>query len=342
VPIELLQTFLAVVQSGSMRRAATALHLTQPAVSARIRELESRLEARLFERLGRGLGLTAAGRLLADEAPNLLSAHALLERRVRELESAERATLRLATIDAASVYVLPEVYGDFRAAHPQVQLTVQVVESRRVAAAVRSMECDVGVLALSGGDPEATDADLQVVPIFEEELVCVAPAAFASERRSVLALADVASRPLVLYARGSTTRAALDRVFVAHGVEPHVVMETASPEAMKRLVEVGVGWSLLPAPLVHPEVAAGRLCRVRIADARFTRRLATVVRRGGSLPAAARLFLALVHRRYPPLAASPRSARGRKAARGAPSPAHPAAGARGAVRGDRPSAGTAT
>jgi DNA-binding transcriptional LysR family regulator len=293
---ELLRTFLAVVAHGGLRRAAASVHRTQPALSARLRELERRLSARLFERVGRRLELTEAGRLLASEAPALLAAHAALAERVQDLDTSERGRLRLATLDAASIYVLPAVYRDFRAACPGVQLVVQVVDSRRVVAAVRARDAEVGVAALPIAAP-----DLEVVPIFQERLVCIAAPGHRLAGARTLRLAQVAAEPLVLYGRGSTTRATLDAAFAAAGAIPHVAMETASPEAMKRLAEVGVGITIVPEALVAEDVASGRLVRLRVRDARFERRLGTVVLRGRRTSSAAARFLALVHRRFPPL-----------------------------------------
>jgi len=297
VDLELLRTFVAVVERGGVRRAATHLHRTQPAISARLRELQRQAGTPLFARAGRRLELTAAGEILAQEAPALLAAEAALAERVQDAAAGGRTRLRLATIDAASIYVLPELYGIFRTQSPSVQLLVQVVESRRVIELVAGRDAEIGVLALPAAHP-----DLQVVPVFEEELVCVASAAHPLAARRTHKLRAVAAYPLVLYAHGSNTRAVLDTVFEAHGIVPDVAMETASPEAMKRLAEAGVGISIIPEALVHGDVTAGRLCRLRTSDARFIRRLGTVVHRTRALSPLAREFLALVHRRYPPLA----------------------------------------
>jgi DNA-binding transcriptional LysR family regulator len=177
-----------------------------------------------------------------------------------------------------------------------VRLTVQVVDSRRVLAAVASREVDVGVLALPAAHPE-----VELVPVFEERLVCVAGGARSPGAPRSMPLSTLAAEPLVLYARGSITRAEIDAVFESHGLSPNVVMETASPEAMKRLAEVGVGLSILPELLVREEIASGRLRLVRLQDAVFVRRLATAVHRGRQLAETARRFLELVHRRYPRL-----------------------------------------
>lgn len=312
--LELLATFLAVARSGGLRRAAPGLHRTQPALSARLRQLERQLECPLFERVGRRLVLTPAGRLVADEAPALLAGYDALLQKVRELGAVERATLRLATIDAASIYVLPEIYRDFRAAHPQVQLVVQVVDSRRVLAAVQSLEADVGVLVLPASHP-----DVEATAVYEERLVVVAgPGHPLADGRSPVGLADVAAHPLVLYGRGSTTRSLLDAVFERRRLVPEVAMETASPEAMKRLAEVGVGLTIVPEALARDEVAAGRLVRIEVSDAVFTRRLGTAVRRARVLAGTAERFLELLHRRYPPLDATARKQRGVRRSRRTP------------------------
>lgn len=294
--LELLRTFVAVVERGGVRRAATHLHRTQPAVSARLRELQRQAGTALFARAGRRLELTAAGEVLAREAPALLAAEAALAERVQDAGARGRTRLRLATIDAASIYVLPAVYGEFRTQAPTVQLLVQVVESRRVVELVAGRDAEIGVLALP-----AVHQDVQVVPVFEEDLVCVASVGHPLAARRSHTLRSLAAHPLVLYAHGSNTRGVLDAVFDAHGIVPDVAMETASPEAMKRLAEAGVGICILPEALVHDEVAAGRLARLHTSDARFVRRLGTAVHRTRPLSTAGRDFLALVHRHYPPL-----------------------------------------
>ena len=126
-------------------------------------------------------------------------------------------------------------------------------------------------------------------------------------------LRDVASQPLVLYGRGSTTRAVLDAMFQSHGLVPNVAMETASPEAMKRLAEVGVGLAIVPRALVEDEIGRGRLVEVEVTDARFARTLAVALRRGRQLPPAAQRFVAMLEARFPSLAApGGRGARRRK------------------------------
>ncbi|MFQ5601180.1 MAG: LysR family transcriptional regulator [Candidatus Krumholzibacteriia bacterium] len=302
--LELVKTFVAVLRLGGMRRAAESLHVTQPAVSARIRQLENQLGVRLFERVGRRLVPTESGRLLAQDCGTLLAAEEALLQRLEQLRTLRSGTLHLSTIDAASIYVLPEVYLEFRQAFPGIDLNVQVVETRKVLAAVRDLDVEIGFLALPVSHPQMElHPGVEVVPIYEDRMVCVASPTHPLASRRSLRLASIAAHPLVLYDRGSTTRALLDTVFSARGLTPNVAMETASPEAMKRLAEVGVGIAILPEAQVRAEIADGRLRRLVPRDARFKRRLGSAVRAGRQLGKAAQRFLDLVYRRWPPLAA---------------------------------------
>jgi DNA-binding transcriptional LysR family regulator len=297
--LEMLRTFLAVVRLQGMRPAAEALHVTQPAVSARIRELERTLEVRLFERRGRKLLLTTAGQVLLEESRNLLAAADSIQKRLAPLRGQQRGTLRLATIDAVSIYLLPEVYLEYRRAHPEIELLVQVVDSRRVLGALVQGDVDLGFLALPEGDRVPREPQLEFLPFYEDVMVCVASPSHELVGRPRPTLAALASQPLVLYSRGSHTRTCLDREFRAHGLVPQVAMETESPEAMKRLAEVGLGLAILPLAQVRQELADGRLRRLEPRDARFSRTLATVTRRGRRLGPEATSFLEHLWRRWP-------------------------------------------
>jgi DNA-binding transcriptional LysR family regulator len=298
--LALLRTFLAVVRAGGMRRAADELLVTQPAVSARVRQLEHELGVTLFERVGRAVRPSEAGRLLLEEIPHVLAAEEALRDRMQHYRGLGQASLQIATIDAVSIYVLPEIYLEFRRAHPDIDLRVRVTDSSHVLDAVRQLDAEVGFLALPPHPqrPEHED-ELEFHPIYEDSMVCVAsPQHPLSQRRSV-SLGSLADSPLVLYDRTSTTRAVLDTVFEHGGVVPNVAMETASPEAMKRLAEVGMGIAILPEPLVRADLKSGTLSRIRVTGTTFRRVLATVLRRDRRLGPATQDFLQRVGARFP-------------------------------------------
>ncbi len=305
--LALLETFRAVVRAGGMRRAAETLHVSQPAVSGRVRELERQLGVQLFERAGRRLHLTDAGRLLLDESAALLSASDSLQQRLNAFRTLQSGTLRLATIDAVSIHLLSGIYRDFVREHPQVELRVQVVDSHRVIEAVCDLEVELGFFALAPPGAPAVPAGIEVEPFFEDELCCVASPEHELVGRRRLDLASVAGAPLILYSQGSHTRAMLDAAFRDAGVTPNVVMETGSPEAMQRLAEAGVGLAILPRTQIQDAQAAGRLQRLRPARTRFSRTLAIARRRDRHLGPAAQRLLQSVRRRWPATAPKRRS-----------------------------------
>ena len=298
--LALLRTFQAVVRAGGMRRASEELHVTQPAISARMRLLEGELGVELFERIGRGVRASKAGLLLLEEIPHILAAEAALRERLDEFRGLKQGSLQIASIDAVSIYVLPEIYLQFREAHPGIDLRVQVTDSSHVLHAVRELEAEVGFLALPANPSQLReDPDLEFRAIFEDVMVCVAAPDHPLAKRRKVSLQDVASSPLVLYDRTSTTRAILNTVFERAGVQPNVAMETASPEAMKRLAQVGMGIAILPEALVQADVRAGTLARIAIPNARFQRILAYVLRRDRHLGPATQDFLQRVRSRFP-------------------------------------------
>lgn len=295
----LLETFRAVVRAGGMRRAADTLHVSQPAVSGRIRELERELDIALFERAGRRLHLTDAGRLLLDESTTLLAAADSLRQRLAELQGRVGGSLRLATIDAVSIHLLSEIYRDFVAEHPAVELRVHVVDSHRVIEAVRDLEVDLGFFALPPAGSAQLPGGVAVEPFFADELVCVVGADHELGGRRSLDLATLAATPLILYTRGSHTRAVLDAAFRSAGVRPNVAMETSSPEAMQRLAEAGVGLAILPQTQIRDSEERGRLVRLRPRGVRFVRTLAIGRRRDRQLGPAAQRFVDSVRARWP-------------------------------------------
>ena len=298
--LALLRTFQAVVRAGGMRHAAEKLHVTQPAISARMRLLEGELGVELFERVGRGVRPSKAGLLLLEEIPHVLAAENALRERLDEFRGLKQGSLQIASIDAVSIYVLPEIYLQFREAHPGIDLRVHVMDSTHVLRAVRELDAEVGFLALPPNPSlQNDDPDLEFHAIFDDIMACVASPNHPLAQRQHVSLREIAESPLVLYDRTSTTRAILNTVFERAGVQPNVAMETASPEAMKRLAQVGMGIAILPEAVVQADVRSGSLVRIVVADARFHRVLAFVLRRDRHLGPATQDFLQRVRERFP-------------------------------------------
>src|SRR5438034_3623734 len=226
-----VEAFLAVGTFGGFRRAAEALRLTQPAVSARIRALEGSLNVRLFERGAHGLALSAAGRALRPHAEQLLHAVAQARQAVHDLRPASGGALQIAAALSICTYVLPDVLKRFQASHPKVMITVRSGHSKQVLEMVLRGEAELG-LARSLQHP-----GVETVSLRDDPLMLVGRAAQWPPRSRRVKLAAVADRPLILFDRGSSDWTLSHGLFRRAGLVPNVAREVETVETARRRAE---------------------------------------------------------------------------------------------------------
>lgn len=256
-----VEAFLAVGTFGGFRRAALALRVTQPAVSARIKALEHSLGVPLFERGRGGLALAAAGRALRPHAEQLLQAVALARQAVHDLRPASGGALQIAAALSICTYLLPDVLKRFQAAHPQVMITVRSGHSKEVLEMVLRGEAEVGV-ARSLHHPL-----VETVSLRDDPLVLVGRGRDWPTSARRVGLEAVADRPLILFDRGSSDWTLSHGLFRRAGLVPNVVMEVETIETAKRMVERGVGLAFLPHLAVAREIRRRTLVAIDIVDA---------------------------------------------------------------------------
>jgi len=282
-----LRSFLKVAEEGSVTRAAESLHLTQPAITQHIRALEREAGAALFERTGRGMRLTGSGELLCDYARKALAAIEDGQRVIADEVQGRAGRLILAAGVTTSIFHLPRWLQAFRKMHPGVDIAVRTGRSKEVARMALDREIDLGLVTSPVPHP-----DLEAVPLFDEEIVLVAPPEQAHSQP--VTLATMAATPLILFPQGTGFRAYLDQVLAEAGAAAPVKMETDSVESIKSFVQVGLGMSFLPLSAVQAEMDSGLLARVNLAGIPPLKRTTAVVRRKDRyLGVAARDFLAI-------------------------------------------------
>jgi DNA-binding transcriptional LysR family regulator len=228
-----------VERRGSISDAAEALHVSQPALSQALGELARRLNVVLFERAGRTRRLTQAGREVLRFAEDTLAGSEALARRLEALRGGVSGTLSIGMIDAASLYVLPEVVRRYREAHPSVDLKLSVETSSALLRRLRSFELDLAFVVGPVDDPS-----LSSVEILRERLCIYAPSADANEP---------ASARWVLYPEGSRTRRIIDDAFRSAGIAPSILLESSNPAVLRQMVAMGLGWSVLPPAIAEGE-----------------------------------------------------------------------------------------
>ena len=288
--IKQLEAFVEVVRRGTVSRAAEALGVTQPALTARLHALERELGQDLFARSGRGVRLTDAGRVFLPHAERALLAIADGRASIADLADGRAGKLIIGATGSVSSYVLPKVLKRFRTEHPRVELTVRTGHSEQVLELVLAESVELAIVR------ELRHDDLEVIPLYDDELTLVTHPSHPFARRGSARLADVVAEGLVVFDRASSYYELTQALFVGAGVLPRMIMELDNFEAAKKMLEEGLGVALLPIVAVARELELGQLASVPVVDAGPVHRRMVVIRRNDVGPPGgiARAFLSLL------------------------------------------------
>ncbi|MGA8154431.1 MAG: LysR family transcriptional regulator [Terriglobales bacterium] len=287
--LDQVETFLAVATFGGFHRAAEALRISQPAVSARIRALEDSLGVRLFARSRGGLMVSDAGRTFRPHAEQLLRMASLARQAVHQAQPASGIPLQIAAALSISVYFLPDVLKRFQQVHPNVIISIRAGHSKEVLDMVLNEEAEIG-LARSLQHPE-----VETISLREDPLLLVANARRGPAHSRRAKLEKIATWPLIFYERGSSDWTLTHSLFRRAGLVPNVALEVDSIETAKRMVERGLGLSFLPQLAVGREIRSRKLTTVKLLDAEPLQRSLDVIHpRRRPLRPEARAFLQMV------------------------------------------------
>jgi DNA-binding transcriptional LysR family regulator len=281
-----IEAFVQVSTHSSFSRAAEALHLTQPSITARIQALERELGEELFERGGRGVGLTDAGHVFLPYVEHILQQLQEGRDAVEEVRNVQLGSLRLGSAITISTYVLPTILNRFCTDYPLVDVVIRTGRSEQVLNMLLADEVQVGLLrTLSHPDTES-------IPLYDDEIVLVAHPDHAFSASGKATIAEVASEPIVLFDRGSSYYGLIHDLFRKANVIPNVAMELDSLEATKRMVEEGLGVALVPEVTIRRELETGSLVQVGLSDVEpIRRRIALQYRRNRKRSRAVQAFI---------------------------------------------------
>jgi DNA-binding transcriptional LysR family regulator len=308
-----LRTLQAIARHGSFSRAAQSLNLTQPAVSMQVRHLEQALGLPLLERVGKRAFPTRAGQVLLTHADRGLRELEAGIERVQQLRGVVAGRVRLGTSASISIYLLPPALRRFRARYPETEVVIVTGNAAEITRAVVANTLDVGIVSLP-----VRDRELVVSPFFRDELVAIAPTEWGastgplpppgrsvaprrrrggsgarpSQRRpKVIDAPALAGHPLILFEAGATLRRLIDGWFHRAGVAPRSPMELGNTEAIKKLVEAGLGLSVTSWFSVKSEVREGTLRAIRLTPS-LERQIGLVRRRDKPRTPALEAFVA--------------------------------------------------
>lgn len=268
--------FLEIVRLRNLSRAAEALHVTQPALTARLQLLEADLGAPLFERSHRGMRLTDAGRAYLPFAQRAVEALNSGRALVGEHARGTTGQLTIGTAPAVGAYVLPGLLVRYVERFAAIRLVVRTGHSEEIADLVARGELDIGLIR------ELHHPGIVVQSLYEDELLLVVPPSHEFVRLGRIDVARLADATLVLFDRTSSYYDFTNTIFRAAGVAPRSIIELDNIEAAKQVVRQGLGVALLPVTAIAGDVARGALRVIPMDGVPPTRRRIVAIRRAGS------------------------------------------------------------
>ncbi len=280
-----LNAFVVVAETVSFSLAAERLHLTQPAVSKRVSTLENELGVRLFDRLGRQVLLTEAGRTLLPRARRILQDLEDSRRALSRLSGQVAGPLVLATSHHIGLHRLPPVLRAFAGRYPGVQLDMRFMDSEKACEAIAHGEVELGIVTLPPAPPPSIHAEL----LWHDPLLVVVNRAHPLAKQRQVSPFLLTTYPAILPGEATFTRRIIEHLFTPLGLSLRVAFSTNYLETIKMMVSVGLGWSLLPQTMLD-----GGLVALELEGLSIQRELGTVRHTGRTLSNAAQAMLAIL------------------------------------------------
>ena len=282
---QLLEAFVAVVEAGSFSEAAEQIHLTQPAVSKRIALLEEQLDCRLFDRISRTVNLTEAGMALLPRAQGLLQQLLETKQHIQDLSGSVSGKLRLAISHHIGLHRLPPVLKAFNAAHANVALEIDFMDSEIAYEAIRQGHFELAIITLAPEDHPKILAS----PIWTDPLRLVAAPDHPLTAIEKVTVGELCSHAAILPGLNTYTGKMIKQFFEQSGKQLNATMATNYLETLKMMVSVGLGWSMLPATMIDQSITALDCRQLSI-----ERQLGLIHHRDKTLSNAAKAFIALL------------------------------------------------
>lgn len=289
-----LRVFLAVAECGGIGAGAARLHISQPAVTREIRELEASLGIALFDRHPRGVRLTEGGQRLLQYAQRIFTLEQAAERDLRGFANLSQGELHLGASATLGSYLLPPLLNRFRARHPQVFVSLQISNTGEV-----TQQLDDGRIALGFVEGDFDRLGYAHRLLARDALLPVVGPRHPLAGRSDLEMAELTGHALYLREPGSGARASIEQAYRAHGLEPQAQMVIGGTEALKRLIAEGHGIAWLSQLVVGEELASGRLVRLDLRERQILRDLHVLWRQDCQLSPAPAAFLELLESTAP-------------------------------------------
>ena len=283
-----LQVFESVARRLSFTRAAEELHLTQPAVSMQVKQLESMVDFSLFEQLGKKVYLTEAGQVMVQHSRRMMAQLVEIENDINCLRGIEGGQLKLCIASTVN-YFATRLLSEFCKRYKSVDISLEVINRKKL---IRRLEANEPDLVLMGQPPE--ELDVEACAFMENPLIIIAAPGHPLAQQKNIPITWMSEETFVMREPGSGTRTAMKRIFDEYGVTPNPGVQLSSNETIKQSVEAGLGLAVVSSHTVDLELEAGRLVALNVEHFPIMRKWYVVYRRGKRLSVTAQVFLDFV------------------------------------------------
>ena len=257
-----LQVFHTVARLLSFTKAAESLHMTQPAVTFQVRQLEEYFNTRLFDRTHNRISLTAAGQRVYEFSDRIFDLYSEMENAVSDMTGEISGVLVIGASTTIAEYMLPALLGDFKKKYPDVNVHLKVSNSDGIVSMVENNDIDLGVV-----EAPVMNKNLVVEECRKDRLVAIVPPPHTLAANQQVKLRELMDDAFIAREEGSGTREVIQDYLGDLGMQPsdlHVAMELGSPEAIKGAVEAGMGVSIVSEVTIHKELQLGTLVALEL------------------------------------------------------------------------------
>jgi DNA-binding transcriptional LysR family regulator len=283
-----LQVFLSVSRHLNFTRAGEELHVSQPSISIRIAALQNELGSKLFDRIGKRVVLTEAGKVLVPYATKVIAALDDARHAITELQGLQRGSLSIGASTTPGMYLVPRIIADFKRLYPRIEVRLRIRDTRSIADAIAANEFDFGFV---GGHLVSDDVEVLNWRTDKIVLIVLPSHEFAIRRR--LKVADLVNENFVLREAGSATRATITGQLRKNGIQLNAIGEMENPESIKRAVQSGLGIAFISSFAVETELKNRTLIAVHVSGLEIERKLKIIYRKDKHLSKAALEFITL-------------------------------------------------
>ena len=283
--INQLEVLVAVAREKSFSRAADVLYRTQPAVSQAIRRLEKEVGEKLFDRSSKDGTLTFAGEVLLDYAKQMLNLRQNAHTAIKELKNLHHGKVTISA-NEHTVFCLLPIIEEFSRRHPLIKVEVRRGVASRIPTEITAREVELGVISF-----KPKDESVKSIPVFTDELILVVSPQHSLAGKTSVSIKDLGIETFIAHNAPSPYREQVITAFEKYQVKLNISTELPSLEAIKKLVEKGVGVALVPKLTAQSEIDARQLFALSVKELKLERQLHFIYRRNSVLSHAAKVFL---------------------------------------------------